>query len=857
MLLESTFMRLPWSLRMAARMAWRESRSNPAKFAVAVISMTIGVGGMYAVSALTAGFSNHLEETAREWMAADIAVHDARPPTTEQMEAISRLDSRLRWTLFVEAATTVTSDQSPDPVVVDLRVLDLNTYPFYGKLEVRHVDPASPKLDASSVWVSEATLESLQVRPGDRIRVHTTDFRIAGVIQSEPGLASVASSVLPHIVLSPEGLNRTTILRFGSTESYQLLLKAPPGIDSLALCPRLEALFPYAEVLHYTTAAHLVGENIDQVMAALKILSVLFLTFGALGVAVATYLHVLQRFETIAILRSLGATAPQVLHIYLIQVLFLALAASFFGIAAGRVTEGAIAALSMRYVSIPLQTGLRLNIAMQDIGLALLAAGAAAWLPLSRIRRVPAAILLRRDAGERQEWAWSLLQGSQWAAGALTVGSVLAVLLLIRLDVPWQTRLYVGAGLGAAIAALFAVARGTIAAFHRVIRSAGVRLPFLVRQSAGNLYRYRRQALVVMLTLASGAALGIVTFLIKRQVGEHVIDTSPLHATNLLLIAVSPAQRQQLLQLLRDQPDIKTQPQWTPMTWLTLVKAGGLDLEQLRAAHPRTWLQKNWFTTCADSAPNSIQLISGQWWAQDPSTVAAMALEENTAERLGLRVGSTLEILRNGSPMEVRVRAIMRVPPLQKLWYSMIMNCSTFGEQDRMYYGGIHLEPAVLERVRRLLRRRMPELITADATLVVRVSERIEAETAQAVSFCAILVLAAAMFLLLSVTRALRFFRIHEVAVLRALGARPRTVLAAILLEYVALGGLAGLIGVVLGSGATTAVLSFVTGNIGWTFDAPGALIIIIATALIAGGVGLFGSRTLLDAPPLETLRRQ
>jgi putative ABC transport system permease protein len=199
----------------------------------------------------------------------------------------------------------------------------------------------------------------------------------------------------------------------------------------------------------------------------------------------------------------------------------------------------------------------------------------------------------------------------------------------------------------------------------------------------------------------------------------------------------------------------------------------------------------------------------------------------------------------------------MHVPPVQQTWYGIVLDCSSFGKLEQFYYGGIAVEPADLERVRRLIQSRIPELVTADESDLVRWTEHIGTETAQAVSFCAMLVLAAAMFLLLSVTRALRFFRIQEVAVLRALGARPRTVLAAILLEYGALGGLAGLIGVVLGAGATTAVLSFVTGNIGWTFDAPGALVIIIATALIAAGVGLFGSRTLLDAPPLETLRRQ
>ncbi len=841
---------------MAGRMAWREGRANPTKFAVAIISMAIGVGGMYAVNALTTGFSEHLAENARHWIAADITVLLRNSPTPEQLDALNKLDTNLRSTVLTETATTVSSDQAPDPVLVYLRVLDLKAYPFYGKLELKQADSAAEKLDADSVLVSEAALEALQVRPGDRIRVHSTEFRIAGVIQSEPGLSATVSTILPHIILSTEGLNRTAILRFGGSAFYQLLLKVPSGADGLALCARIETLFPESEVLHYTTAARLVGGQLDQVTDALNVLSIIFLAFGALGVAVAAYLHVLQRFESIAILRALGATAPQVLNIYLIQVIVLAFAASLFGIAIGRIAEGAGTAVAARYLDIRIQAEPRIGIMLQDILLATLAAGAATWLPLSKIRSIPASLLLRRDAEERQELAWSFLQGSQWGAGVVAAGLGLIVLLLIRFHAPWEMRLYFGAGLGASIAALFAVTRGAIAALHWAVRSAPVRLPFVIRHSARNLFRFRRQAQVVMLALASGAALGIVTFLLQKQVVTQLLDTSPIPGANLLFLNASPLQRQQLKDVLLDEKNIEVHPEWMPITWFTLVKAGGLSLAQLRAAHPLTWIQKTWLASCADSLPNSAQVVNGRWWPGDSTTSAAV--EESTAQRLGLKVGSTLEFLRDTGPTQVRVTAILHVPPVQRMWNSIILGCSAFEKQDSAYYyGGMALKPSDLQRVRGAIRNRIPDLLTADASDLVRWSAHIGTESADAVRFCGILVLIAALCLLLGVTRALRFFRIHEVAVLRAIGARPRTVLAALVLEYAALGGLAGLIGVSLGSGATIAVLFFITGSLRWTFNTAGAVVLIIATAVIAGGVGLCGSRTLLDAPPLEVLRRR
>jgi putative ABC transport system permease protein len=233
-----------------------------------------------------------------------------------------------------------------------------------------------------------------------------------------------------------------------------------------------------------------------------------------------------------------------------------------------------------------------------------------------------------------------------------------------------------------------------------------------------------------------------------------------------------------------------------------------------------------------------------------------VAIEEGTAERLELRVGSTVELLGNQGAERLRVAAIISVPPAQQVLYHIVLPCSAFEGAEAIYYGGVDLAPSDLPRVRRLIRSQIPELMTADASDLVQWNERLGAETARAVRFCAILISIAAMCLLLGLTRALRFFRMHDVAVLRALGARPRTILVALLVEYGALGGLAGLIGVVLGTGATIAVLFFVTGSIYWTFHAPGAIVLVLLTVLIAAGTGIWGARAFLGGSPLQTLRR-
>lgn len=834
-------------------MGLREARANQASFLVAWVAMTIGVAGAYALSVISSGFSNRLTETTRQWIAADIDVFLRQSPTPEQLQAVSKLDSPLRWTLLTETGATVSSSQVPDPIPVYVRVLDLNSYPFYGDLNIKLAGTASRELDPFSVFVSKAALKALQVRTGEQIRIHSTEYRIAGVIESEPALAASVSSVFPHMILSPAGFGRTGILRFGGIAFYQLLFKMPQHADAFALCHRLEVLFPEGEVLHYTTVARILGGITDEIKPTLNVLSIVFLTFAVLGVFVASYLHLLRRFEAIAILRSLGATTQQVRRIYSIQILLVAIAATGTGIIIGQAVAEACAFAARHYLGIQIHSQPKFPLVMANIASALLAAGAAAWLPLSRIRVIPAALLLRRDTAERQELAWSVLQKSRWGAALLIAAVAIIISIVIGLDEPWRIRLYFAATVVAGVGAVFILMRAVIAGFCFVFRSAAAGLPFLIQYGVRNLQRYRRQVHAIALVLACGAALAEITSILQQQMLGQLLQASPVPITSLVFLNASTLERQQLTTLFQDAAGVR--PRWFPLAWLHLVKAGGMNIEQLRAFNPHFWVQKTWVATCADSAPRSSQLVAGHWW-NPGSSAPKVALEQTTSDRLGLRVGSTVEFSSDGPPTASQVAAIFRLPPLQQLWDSVVFNCSTF-QRDPVYYGSVGLPPVDVPRALLLIQQRVPGVLAIDATAVLKFGEHIAAQSAQAIRFCAIFVFAAGSCLLLGITRALRFFRMHEVAVLRAVGARPRTLLAAVLIEYATLGGLSGIVGVCFGSGASTAALFLITGTLRVTFNPLGALISVFTTAAIAGAMGLWGLRELFYVPPLEVLRGQ
>jgi putative ABC transport system permease protein len=100
------------------------------------------------------------------------------------------------------------------------------------------------------------------------------------------------------------------------------------------------------------------------------------------------------------------------------------------------------------------------------------------------------------------------------------------------------------------------------------------------------------------------------------------------------------------------------------------------------------------------------------------------------------------------------------------------------------------------------------------------------------------------------------FQRVRESVLLRTLGASGRQVFGVLLVEYVGLGVVAALTGVILAVGGAWALARFVF-HVRFAPDvAPVVLALIIVPAL-TGGIGLLMSRGILKTPPLEMLRAE
>ncbi|HEY4010712.1 MAG TPA: ABC transporter permease, partial [Acidobacteriaceae bacterium] len=173
------------SYSTAARIATRELRSSPGKFAFVLLSVAIGVAALTGVRGFSAAFRSMLLLRARSIMAADIAARMSDPPTAAEQARIIALPG-LEQTEVTEMLSMASSTTSLDPLLVALKAVDPAKYPFYGNVVLEPAVPLRDALTDSSVAVGDDLLLRLHLKPGDAIKLGNRTFRIAAVVTDEP-----------------------------------------------------------------------------------------------------------------------------------------------------------------------------------------------------------------------------------------------------------------------------------------------------------------------------------------------------------------------------------------------------------------------------------------------------------------------------------------------------------------------------------------------------------------------------------------------------------------------------------------------------------------------------------------------
>ena len=833
---------------LAFRLAARELRSGVRGFRIFLACLALGVAAIAAAGSTAEAFRQGLASQAREILGGDLSLSiENRDFTPKERAAIDRLGP----TTYAAVARAMAQAPSGDRRLVNLRGVD-GRFPLAGAVKLEGAPNLAVALadqgDLPGAAVEPALLDRLHLKLGDRFEVGTMTLVVRARLASEPDGLSRGFALAPRVLVRSDVLERSGLLAPGGLSSRTVRVALPPGQDPRATGKAIEKAFPDAHfrVRDRLDAAPGARRLIDQLEYFLGFIGLASLVAGGLGVAGAVSAYLSTREPAIAVLKALGAESGLIRDLHLIQIGVLALLGVGIGLAVG---AGAPLILGqMAGSNLPIPALFKVYpLPLAKAGLfGILAAAAFSLVPLARARSTPPSALFRRAPRAR-------LPLSLETVGAVLAGVGLAALAVATAPTPMAA---------AIMMAGVAVAFGLLSLLGRTAAWGAGRSRGLTRGPAklglANLSGPGSAARTASPAIGLGVALLASVVLIQSALLAQVSDVAPRTAPAMVFTEIPGDRAAAFDAAVAGVTGPLNEDAYLRMPFATgrivALKGKPVDTKAIKAS--QRWAFDNDISlSLFAKEPKSAGVVSGHWWRPDYAGPPLVAMNTEIAEAAGLKVGDTLTVLVLGREIEAKIAALRKV------------DFGGFGPNFALIFNPATLEGADLRSVA-IARLSRDHEATLTRTLgqdfpgvnVISVREQLDAAAALfdrlalAVRGAAAVAGLAGLLVLAGAIAAGARARAREAATLKVLGATRAQILTAYVIEYGAVGLIAGAAGVAFGFAAAWPVVVKVF-EARWSVDWSGVLVLLAGATSVTTVGGLIAAGLALSQRPAPVLR--
>ncbi|RLA52116.1 MAG: ABC transporter permease [Gammaproteobacteria bacterium] len=803
---------------------------------VLVMALVLAVGVVSGISAFTTRLQSALEQESHRFLAADAVVRSGRDMPVRWLQQAQEVGLQQALTLVFPSMVYAGQDNM---YLASVKAVS-DAYPLRGELTYSAepfgaVRPVESGPARGEVWLDSRLFPLLDVAIGQQVTIGEADFTVVAAARSEPDQGASFYGFGPRALMHYDDIPATGIVQPGSRVEYRQLYAGQPA----ALTQFSEWLGPQLQdgqsLLDVNEGQPGIGSALERAESFLLLAGSLAVVLAGVAVALAARRFSERHNDYVAIMKSLGATSGTVNRLYGSSLLLLGVVAT----AAGCLLGWAMQALFFQLFAdqLPVQPGPG-SFRPYAIGsvTSLTCLLCFAWPPLRRLGRASPLRVLRRDVPNQ-----NIRTLADYSVGLLAV-----TLLMWWYSQDWKLTLAVLAGLAITVVLGLGLALTLLKGGRLVGMSAGsiwrLALAGLQRRGTANALQVVIFAMAIMLLL--------VLLLLRTSLIDEWQTQLPADAPNHFMINIGPQELQSLDQMLREE-NISSEALY-PMIRGRIMSVNGVELPRTDDVQPGRRQRESNFTW-SDSLPADNRLLSGQWWPVD-SDEALVSLEQGFAQRLGIELGDRVGFLVGAEPLEATVSSIRDLD-----WQSMRPNFflifppRLLAPYPATFMTSFYLEQTDKVFLNRFIRR-FPTVTVIEMDIVVEQIRVIVNQVSAAIELVLGVILAAGGLVLVAGVQASVDARMHESAILRALGARRSLILGGLLIEFATLGLFAGLL-------ATVAAELSVYMLQSWVMDmsyspSPWVWPVGIGSGMVLiGGLGVYSCRKVVSSPPLALLR--
>lgn len=764
------------TLKLAWRLLIRDWKSG--ELTVLGIALMIAVTSLTAVAFLTDRVGHAVELRAAESLAADLRLGSSQPLAGQYIDLAE--NAGLRTAAMITMPSVVfEQDRS---TLSAIRAVSAN-YPLRGRLKTstKLLEPANETRDVPArgeAWATTRLLARLGADTGSVIMIGTASFTVTRVLNFRPDQGWRFVDLAPTLLINMADLDSTSLIQPGSRVSYRNLF-AGQRKDVAAFKPKLEELLTAGENLSDIEDTNpQIRSAMDRAGRFLNLASLVSVLLAAVAVAMAARRYAVRHRDRIALLKCLGSQQSFILRLNLLQILMLTLAAAIAGTLLGYLSQEILAWVARDLIAQDLPAPGASPILL-GLVTALFILGGFALPDLIQMGKTPVLRVLRHDVEPPP-----MRYGISYLAG------MLAVIAMLQ----WMVRdmaLVLGIAAGAAGTFIVLGLAGwlLVKATGRFRGVAGVAW----RYGLANLNRRGRESVVQVVAFGLGLMVLMLLTLVRNDLMDTWRASLPADTPNQFMINIQPNEVSQMQQFLADN-DMDV-PDFVPLVRARMTAINGQDVDQITFEDPQgeRWAKRESNLSFADRMQNGNQLTEGEWWPAG-SLNHEVSVEADFGHDLGIKLGDELGFDIAGEPVSAIVTSFRTVEwDTFKPNFFMVFSTATLEGFPASYISALYADDEDNEKVIELMRQ-FPSVTIIDLEASLAQVRDVMDKASLAVQAVFLFTLFAGLAVLWAAVQSSLDERSFESAILRTLGASRKRVLSGVIVEFLALGLLAGLL---------------------------------------------------------------
>ena len=823
-------------VKTSIRMLWRDWRGGQLNLVFSALVVAVAI--VAAVATLANRIEQSLERDLGTFIASDLLVRSGQSVRPELIDIANQLQLQ---TAFVSELRTI-AYAGDNSTLIELKAVSEN-YPLRGKLEIEDLITGEAVVttrtpNAGTAWIELRLLSLLDIDIGDLLEIGALHLEVAEIVRHEPDADTGFSMFNGHVMINIADLPATGLILPGSRVSNRFLVAGEKNqVEGFQTWFDTNGSI-HEEVRTPANSEHRLNRAVDRGTNFLLLAGAIGVILASIALALASQQYASRLTDRIALMKAWGQSAKSVRTWLLLQILILGAIACVIGLTLGWLIHFSLATIAAELLSVYLPEP-----TVQPLILALLTGLISiigfALPPLWNLPKIAPLRVLRRDLPS--------------ALASNSIRITIGIVAIGALVFWYSSAIFAVTFLGGTLAA--AIICGAVS-----ITLLGIGRKFghwggsYWRLGFNNLWRRKSHTLLQLVAFSMTIMLLTIIVALQTSLIQDWKEQIPVDAPNYFIMNVAEPDIDTAKGLLIEYNGSSEIP-WYPMVRgrFSHVNDKRLTPEELDDIEDGD--REINFTWSAD-LPDGNTIIDGRWWNSKAGTLQAgyVSIEEEMARDLGVGPGDKMQFSIGGLPLTATIASIRVVN-----WENMtpnffyIFSPGTLDEYPSTWISAAHL-PDDRGEFANAMARQPPTAITIKIDEILnRIRELIE-RLSSGLELMVWMILACGLLVLFATIGSSLDQRKHESAILRTLGSSRRLIIGSLSVEFLSLGILSAVTGIVCAEGVI-AVLQVQA----FELDArlhpelwPAALIV---GAGIIGLLGIARSLPVVTTPPLQALR--